>query len=127
MPCAANARAYKIHPSITSKARLVVHSPAGLLFLELLRRAILAHAKDVEQDKQGEREDRRAEQHANRQRQHPGQNDIPERRRLQSERFAAIGPATPDESTCVVLTGRPNQSASPIVPIATSSADAPCP
>jgi hypothetical protein len=34
-------------------------------------------------------------------------------------------PATPDDSTCVVLTGNPNQSAAPIVNMATISADAP--
>jgi len=42
------------------------------------------------------------------------------------ERLAAIVPATPEDSTCVVDTGRPNMSAAPIVVIATSSADAPC-
>src|SRR5579859_3203620 len=41
------------------------------------------------------------------------------------EPFAAMVPATPDDSTWVVLTGRPNMSAAPIVVIATSSADAP--
>ena len=35
-------------------------------------------------------------------------------------------PATPDESTCVVLTGKPNQSAAPIVAMAVISAAAPC-
>src|SRR5271168_1830174 len=40
--------------------------------------------------------------------------------------FAAIVPATPDDSTCVVLTGMPRMSAMPIVDIATNSADAPC-
>ena len=42
------------------------------------------------------------------------------------EPLAAIVPATPDDSTCVVETGRPNTSAAPIVAAATSSADAPC-
>src|SRR5579872_3732193 len=41
------------------------------------------------------------------------------------ERFAAIVPAMPDESTCVVLTGSPNPSAAPIVAIAVISAAAP--
>ena len=41
--------------------------------------------------------------------------------------FAAIVPATPDDNTCVVDTGNPYTSAAPIVSIATSSADAPCP
>ena len=40
--------------------------------------------------------------------------------------FAAMVPATPDDRTWVVDTGRPNTSAAPIVPIATSSAEAPC-
>jgi hypothetical protein len=35
-------------------------------------------------------------------------------------------PATPDDSTWVVETGRPNTSAAPIVAAATSSAEAPC-
>ena len=39
---------------------------------------------------------------------------------------AAMVPATPDDSTCVVETGSPNMSAAPIVAAATSSADAPC-
>ena len=39
--------------------------------------------------------------------------------------FAAIVPAMPEESTCVVLTGSPNQSAAPIVAIAVISAAAP--
>ncbi len=43
------------------------------------------------------------------------------------ERFAHIVPATPDESTCVVLTGNPNTSAIPMVLIATNSAEAPWP
>ena len=38
------------------------------------------------------------------------------------ELFAAIDPATPDESTCVVLTGRPRTSAAPMVTIAVISA-----
>ena len=42
------------------------------------------------------------------------------------EPFAAMVPATPDDSTCVVETGRPNTSAAPIVAAATSSAEAPC-
>jgi hypothetical protein len=39
--------------------------------------------------------------------------------------LATMAPATPDESTCVVETGKPYISAAPIVIIATSSADAP--
>ena len=42
------------------------------------------------------------------------------------EPFAAIVPAMPDDSTWVVETGRPMTSAAPIVPMVTSSADAPC-
>ena len=42
------------------------------------------------------------------------------------DRFAAIVPATPDDSTCVVDTGSPYMSAAAIVTAATSSADAPC-
>src|SRR5262249_51468287 len=42
-------------------------------------------------------------------------------------RFAAIVPATPDESTCVVLTGSPKKSAAPMVAMAVISAAAPCP
>ena len=42
------------------------------------------------------------------------------------EWFAAMVPATPEESTCVVLTGRPNWSAPRMVNIATNSAEAPC-
>src|SRR5207248_2858620 len=41
------------------------------------------------------------------------------------EWFAAMVPATPDESTCVVLTGSPRASAAPIVAIAVISAAAP--
>jgi len=41
------------------------------------------------------------------------------------EWFAAIVPAMPDESTCVVLTGMPNQSAAPMVSMAVISAAAP--
>ena len=41
--------------------------------------------------------------------------------------FAAIVPATPDERTCVVLTGKPNQSAAPMVNMAVISAAAPWP
>ena len=41
--------------------------------------------------------------------------------------LAAIDPAMPEESTWVVLTGSPYQSASPIVIMATNSAEAPCP
>src|SRR5215469_18858554 len=41
------------------------------------------------------------------------------------ERFAAMVPATPDDSTWVVLTGSPNQSAAPMVAIAVISAAAP--
>ena len=40
-------------------------------------------------------------------------------------RSGAIVPATPDDSTWVVETGRPKISAAPIVPAATSSAEAP--
>jgi hypothetical protein len=40
--------------------------------------------------------------------------------------LAAIVPATPEDSTCVVDTGSPYMSAAPIVTAATSSADAPC-
>ena len=40
--------------------------------------------------------------------------------------LAHMVPATPDDSTCVVLTGRPNASAAPMVAIAVSSAAAPC-
>jgi len=43
------------------------------------------------------------------------------------EPLAAIVPATPDDNTCVVDTGRPKRSAMPIVTIATSSAAAPWP
>lgn len=43
------------------------------------------------------------------------------------ERFAAIVPATPDDRTCVVLTGSPIWSAAGMAAIATISADAPCP
>src|SRR6187402_3558992 len=39
--------------------------------------------------------------------------------------FATIVPATPEESTCVVDTGKPYMSAAPIVSIATTSAEAP--
>src|SRR6202789_1350251 len=38
----------------------------------------------------------------------------------------AIVPATPDDSTCVVLTGNPYPPAARIVTIAISSADSPC-
>jgi hypothetical protein len=40
--------------------------------------------------------------------------------------FAAIAPATPEESTWVVLTGKPYRSAKPMVIIAIVSAEAPC-
>src|ERR1700722_7830058 len=43
------------------------------------------------------------------------------------EWFAIIVPATPDDSTCVVLTGNPSMSAVLIVTIAVISAAAPCP
>ncbi len=43
------------------------------------------------------------------------------------EPFATIVPATPDESTCVVETGRPKPSAAPIVAAATIYAAAPWP
>jgi len=39
--------------------------------------------------------------------------------------LAAIAPATPDDSTWVVETGRPNMSAALMVAAATSSAEAP--
>src|SRR5262249_58578747 len=41
------------------------------------------------------------------------------------ERLAAIVPATPDDSTCMVETGSPNMSAAAMVLIATTSALAP--
>jgi hypothetical protein len=41
--------------------------------------------------------------------------------------LAAIEPATPEDSTWVVETGRPKLSAAAIVPIATISAAAPRP
>ena len=41
------------------------------------------------------------------------------------DRFAAMVPATPDDSTCVVETGKPNMSAAPMVVMATSSAAPP--
>ena len=41
------------------------------------------------------------------------------------ELLAAMVPATPEESTWVVLTGRPKWSAIMIVPMATASAEAP--
>ena len=44
---------------------------------------------------------------------------------LTPERCASIVPAMPDDSTWVVETGSPNTSAAPIVPMATSSAEAP--
>jgi hypothetical protein len=43
------------------------------------------------------------------------------------EPLAAIEPATPEDSTWVVETGRPKLSAAAIVPIATISAAAPWP
>ena len=43
------------------------------------------------------------------------------------EAFAHMVPATPLESTCVVLTGMPNESAIAMVVAATSSAAPPCP
>ena len=42
------------------------------------------------------------------------------------EWFAAMVPAMPEDKTCVVLTGKPNQSAAPMVAIAVISAAAPC-
>ena len=42
------------------------------------------------------------------------------------EWLAAIVPAMPEESTCVVLTGSPKPSAAPMVAIAVISATAPC-
>src|SRR5262249_62116279 len=42
------------------------------------------------------------------------------------EPFAAMVPATPDDSTCVVETGRPNTSATAMVADAVTSAAAPC-
>src|SRR5262249_19255083 len=41
--------------------------------------------------------------------------------------LAIIVPATPDDNTCVVLTGRPNQSAAPMVAMAVISAAPPWP
>ena len=41
------------------------------------------------------------------------------------DRLAAIAPATPEERTCVVLTGSPNSVAKTIVIIVTISADTP--
>lgn len=41
------------------------------------------------------------------------------------DRLATMVPATPEESTCVVLTGRPNPSAAPMVTMAVISAAAP--
>ncbi|MEH1782598.1 MAG: hypothetical protein V7K67_33685 [Nostoc sp.] len=41
------------------------------------------------------------------------------------EPLAAIVPATPDDNTCVVLTGSPKRSRVPIVTAATISAAAP--
>src|SRR5450830_166832 len=41
------------------------------------------------------------------------------------ERLAAMVPATPEESTWVVETGRPYMSAAPMVSMATTSAEAP--
>ena len=38
---------------------------------------------------------------------------------------ATIVPAMPDESTCVVLTGKPSQPERPMVVMATTSAEAP--
>ena len=40
--------------------------------------------------------------------------------------LATIDPAIPDDNTCVVLTGNPNQVEIPIVEAATNSALAPC-
>ena len=42
------------------------------------------------------------------------------------DEFAKIVPATPEDKTCVVLTGKPKKSAAPIVAIAVISAAAPC-
>src|SRR4030095_2833722 len=47
--------------------------------------------------------------------------------RCRPEPLAAIVPATPEDRTCVVLTGKPNISAAAIVLLATISAAAPCP
>ena len=41
--------------------------------------------------------------------------------------LAAMVPATPDDNTCVVLTGKPYISAAPMVSMAVISAAAPCP
>src|SRR5262245_58976718 len=42
------------------------------------------------------------------------------------EWLAAMVPATPEDNTWVVLTGKPRRSAPAIVDIATNSAEAPC-
>jgi hypothetical protein len=42
------------------------------------------------------------------------------------ERFASMVPATPEDNTCVVLTGNPSPSAAPMVAMAVISAAAPC-
>ena len=40
--------------------------------------------------------------------------------------LATMAPAIPDDSTWVVLTGKPDADATPIIVAATSSAEAPC-
>ena len=42
------------------------------------------------------------------------------------DELSIIVPSTPEDKTCVVLTGRPSPSAAPIVAIAVISAAAPC-
>jgi hypothetical protein len=43
----------------------------------------------------------------------PGHQQVPDGPPLQPGVVAAIVPATPDDSTCVVLSGRPKASAAP--------------
>jgi hypothetical protein len=71
--------------------------------------------------------ERGGQHHSRWQSQHPGEDNVADRRHLEAEPLAAIVPATPEDSTCVVETGRPYMSAAAIVPAATSSAAAPCP
>ena len=40
--------------------------------------------------------------------------------------LATMVPVTPEDRTCVVLTGKPKTAAKPIVVIATNSEEAPC-
>ena len=67
----------------------------------------------------------RAQQHAGRQGEHPGEQDVAQGRLCSPERLANIVPATPEERMWVVLTGTPTTSAAPMVAMATTSADAP--